>query len=168
MGRHVYYLSAHGHRLSVFLKWHRIIPPFGFMSLLFGKISVSLLLLRIMGPKTVWRKWFLYGNMAIYTAIMVLSSILGFVQCNPPRALWETVPGAKCWKPESQLGWSIFRSCKNSRSTLDFVSIHWLFIAYSSFLDFALALLPISIVWNLKLSIERKVGFCFLLGAGVL
>ena len=35
-------------------------------------------------------------------------------------------------------------------------------------MDFALAILPVSIVWNLKMNIKRKVGLCILLGLGIL
>ncbi len=40
--------------------------------------------------------------------------------------------------------------------------------AYNTFLDFALALLPISVVWNLQLSQRKKVGLYGILGVGLL
>lgn len=40
--------------------------------------------------------------------------------------------------------------------------------AYGTFMDFVLALMPITIVWNLKMSLKKKVGVCLLLGLGVM
>ena len=39
---------------------------------------------------------------------------------------------------------------------------------YLAFLDIALALLPVTIMWNLQLSLKKKVGLCAIMGLGVL
>ena len=39
---------------------------------------------------------------------------------------------------------------------------------YLAFLNLALALLPITIIWNLQLSLKKKVGLCAVMGLGVL
>lgn len=73
-------------------------------------MSVAFLILRLVGPSTFWRKWSLYTSIGLIF-IGALASILTFVQCSPPRALWEgpqNVPGAKCWNPKSQSDFAIF------------------------------------------------------------
>lgn len=136
--------------MSEIVRWNWIVQPFGILTLPVGKISVVLLLERIMGQTTIWRRWFLWVNMALFTASMVVSSILSFAQCNPPRALWSEVPGSVCLKPSIQANFATF-TC-----------------AYSSFLDFLLALIPITFVRRLRMSIQTKIGLCVLLGMGVL
>ena len=148
LGRHIYYLSPED--IAQVLKWNWIVQPFGIMVLPFAKTSVSLLLLRLLGPKTKWQKWLIYLNIALMMFIFTLASILSFVQCNPPRALWEAVPGATCWDPSIQADYATFGS------------------AYSAFADFFLALLPITILWNLKMSPLKKFSLCILLSVGVL
>lgn len=37
-----------------------------------------------------------------------------------------------------------------------------------AFIDLALALLPITIMWNLQISLKKKFGICGLMGLGVL
>ncbi len=86
----------------------------------------------------------------LFSIVMIVAAIISFAQCNPPRALWEIVPGAVCWDPSIQADWAVFGS------------------AYSSFLDFVLALVPVTIVWDLKMSLQKKIGLCLLLGFGVL
>ena len=81
------------------------------MSLTTAKMSVAFLILRLVGPSTFWRKWLLYTSIGLTFIIGTLASILTFVQCNPPRALWEgpqNVTGAKCWNPKSQSDFAIF------------------------------------------------------------
>ena len=108
--RHLYYLTPA--EIHTVLKWNWISQPFGTMALAFGKASVAFLLLKIIGPNTVWRKWFLWTSMGVFFILATLASIFNYAQCNPPRALWDHVPGAVCWKPTIQPDFAIFVSCK--------------------------------------------------------
>ena len=109
--RHLYYLTPSEIEYTTRVTW--IENPIGIMAVVTAKISVAFLILRIMGPSTVWRKWSLYVCIILNFIIAVLACILTFVQCNPPRALWEPpsqVPGAKCWNPKHQADYAIFSS----------------------------------------------------------
>ena len=109
--RHLYYLSQSEIEYATKVAW--IENPLGIMALLTAKISVAFLILRLIGPSTVWRKWSLYVSIILNFIFAVLACILTFVQCNPPRALWEApsqVPGAKCWNPKHQADYAIFSS----------------------------------------------------------
>ena len=88
--------------------------PLGIMALAIAKMSVAFLILRLVGPSTRWRKWFLYLSIVLTFIIGALACILTFAQCNPPRALWEPteVPNAKCWKPSVQSDFAIFTGGK--------------------------------------------------------
>lgn len=85
--RHIYYLSPE--QLSTALKYNWTSDAFAIVAFGTGKISTALLMLRIMGPTTVWRKWFLYICMAFTLIFTFLSVLFTFIQCNPPKALWE-------------------------------------------------------------------------------
>lgn len=41
-------------------------------------------------------------------------------------------------------------------------------VGYWAFLDFALAIIPVDIIWKLQLSTKKKVSLCLLLSAGIL
>ncbi|KAI1472150.1 uncharacterized protein F4812DRAFT_801 [Daldinia caldariorum] len=148
LGRHIYYIPV-DHQSEI-TRWNWIVQPFGILALPIGKISVVLLLERLMGNTCVRWRWFLWMNMALFTASMISSSIISYAQCNPPRALWSQVPGAVCLDPTVNANFALF-GC-----------------AYSSFLDFTLAIIPITFVWKLRMSTQKKVGLYFLLGMGVL
>ncbi|KAL9018403.1 MAG: hypothetical protein Q9185_004310 [Variospora sp. 1 TL-2023] len=68
-------------------------------------------------------------------------------KCSPPEALWNG--GGKCWDPEKV-------------NTFDVVGASGF-----AFIDFALSLTPITIVWNLQLSRAKKVALSMLLGLGI-
>lgn len=91
-----------------------ISQPFALIGFATGKISIGLLILRIIGPNTVWRKWILYFFMASVILLDSLQCILTFVQCNPPSALWMpeliTSGQAKCWDPNIQERFGLFVS----------------------------------------------------------
>ena len=98
------------------LNW--IAQPFAIMGLAFGKISVAFLLLRLIGPKSFWRRNFLYFTMIGSFLFCALATIFTFVQCNPVQALWNPtlVPAgqAKCWEPHTQSDFSLFVGSESS------------------------------------------------------
>jgi len=96
------------------VKYNWIAQPWGIFGFAVGKVSVALLMLRIIGPNTVWRKWILWGTMVSVIIINAVGCILTFVQCDPPRALWNpqlVASGqAKCWNPKVQSNYALFLS----------------------------------------------------------
>lgn len=60
-------------------KWNCIPQPFSIMNLAVVKLSISILLRRILGPHAKWSKLFLHVNMALFTITMAVASILTFV-----------------------------------------------------------------------------------------
>ena len=95
------------------LKYNFLSQPFGAAAPVFGKSSVAFLILRIIGPNTVWRKRFIYFNLAIYWATTILTIIITFVQCSPSRALWEPVPGSRCLNKDVAVDITLLQSGKD-------------------------------------------------------
>jgi hypothetical protein len=108
--RHLYYLQPEQQALVIKYNW--ITQPWCIFGFATGKISVALLILRLIGPNTFWRKWILYASMVTVFIFNALACIFTFVQCNPPRALWTpqlvATGQAKCWDSTSQADFSIF------------------------------------------------------------
>lgn len=108
--------------------------------------------------------------MAIFTVMATLCIIFTYAQCNPPRALWEPVPGAKCWNPDSQANFSIATTGENisrhidCRRTCPLTSD----IAFGALFDYELSLFPLIILWGLKMPLKRKIGLYVLLSFSVL
>ncbi|KAI9655764.1 MAG: hypothetical protein M1821_005199 [Bathelium mastoideum] len=118
--RHLFYLTPTQQLLAVKYNW--ITQPWGIFGFGTGKISVALLILRILGPNIFWRKWILYVTMAVVFTTTSLACILTFVQCDPPRALWTpqlvAEHKATCWNPKAQSDYAIFFSCNVDRRRL--------------------------------------------------
>ena len=112
--RHLVYLTPEQQSMAVKYNW--ISQPWGIFAFATGKISIALLLLRLIGPKTIWRKWILYSTIISVFIINALGCILTFVQCNPPYALWTpqlvAAGHASCWNPQVQSNYAMFLSCK--------------------------------------------------------
>ena len=96
--RHVYYilLDRGLDGISRISKLWFIMQPFVTMAIAAGRISVVLLILRIIGQTTTWRRYFLYFSIVSTFVINSLVSILLTVMCSPRRAFWTFEP-AKCW-----------------------------------------------------------------------
>ena len=109
---HFYYLAPQ--QRSVVFKLDLIIASISIGALAALKTSVVIFMLRLIGPNSIWRKWFLYFNLLSIYVISILTCVILFVQCNPSRALWEPVPSAKCWDPNISSDISIFHACEAS------------------------------------------------------
>ncbi len=88
-----------------------------------------------------------------------------------PR-LWNSalVPAGKavCWPSYRQTDFSLFTgSTFGTDLSLRFVQILIAVIGWLAFIDLSLALLPISIIWNLQLNWHKKLGLSVLMGLGV-
>ena len=166
--RHLYYLSPA--EVTTALKFNWTADTFAIIGFGTGKISTALLILRIMGPTSKWRKWFLYVNICLTIVFTFLSLLFTLIQCNPTRALWEKVPGARCWDPKINSDYQIFSSSNRSSILTQYCynRLHAKMLGWNCFFDLSLALMPITIVWNLNMKMRRKIALCTTLGLGVL
>lgn len=149
--KHVFYISPPS-QLTEVLRWSAIAQPFGVLTPAVAKSSIAGLTLRIAGPNTFWRKWILYIGIAILWIFSIIDIALKYAQCSPVRANWdvEIPPFEKhCWKPSVSANVSIANA------------------SWGTAMDFVLALLPCTIVWNLKVNMKTKMGLIAFLSVGV-
>ncbi|MCJ1235414.1 hypothetical protein MMC14_003382 [Varicellaria rhodocarpa] len=147
--RHVYYILADqgfNGLVDVTRLW-TILQPLGVMAVAVGITSVAILILRIMG-RSIWRRRFLYFSIVSTLVISITASVLLFAACKPVKGLWDPLVQASCWSPNINNDITIFTSCWNV------------------FMDICLALLPITIFWNLHLSLKKRFVLCILMGMG--
>lgn len=123
-GRHVYYLNAHQRVMAVKLNW--VTQAFHIMSTCFGKISIVILMLRIIG-NSKRQAWFLYSIISALFAISVICVAFIFAQCTPASALWDPAVVGKCWSPVVQQNYGYFTACMCKSCYLN-MSMLWLIL----------------------------------------
>ncbi|KAF5131100.1 hypothetical protein E5D57_007449 [Metarhizium anisopliae] len=169
--RHLFYLSPE-QRLQAG-KWSWVSQPFVIMGFATGKISVGLLLLRVVWETAHWRKRLVIFAISSVFVITVINIIFTFAQCSPVEALWNPAliaqGKAKCWPPSVQTDFAIFLSSTSislypaqmplSQEVNPSFSLGWNILT-----DVVLAVLPVTFMYNLKLSWRKKIGLCVLLG----
>jgi hypothetical protein len=107
-GRHFTTLSPYEQVIAVKLNW--ISQPFSIMSAGFGKVSVALLLLRIISPNKA-RQWFLYTTIALLTVINTICVAWIFGQCTPAARLWDSSIDGTCYPPHVQQDVGYWQAC---------------------------------------------------------
>ena len=141
------------------------------LSIAIGKISVAFLIERIAGPSD-WRKWLLRCISISVFVSAIITFALFYAQCHPAKALWDKTliknGTGSCWNPIPVNTWDLVIAsrlifCQNGIMML--IQDHQ---GYWAFLDFALALIPVDVVWKLQLSTQKKLLLTLLLGMGVL
>ncbi|KAK3938710.1 putative integral membrane protein [Diplogelasinospora grovesii] len=151
--RHMFYLSPP--EVVYAVKLNYIAQPLGFMAVGTGKIAVALLMLRVFvsNGASSCRKAFLCVLMALTAAISILTAVFVFTQCSTPSALWDPSVRARetvvCWDPSAESDMAIFHG------------------AWNALADFALALMPAPIIWQLHLPLKKRLGLIVLMGCGV-
>lgn len=112
------------------------------------RTSVAVFLLKIAAAKT--HRIIIYVNLAVIWILSIVYFFLMLLQCDPPSFFWEQVLGAP-------------GHCLDPRVVPDATYAH---SAIGAVCDWSLALLPIWMLWNVKLNVRTKVTIGILLSMG--
>ncbi|KAK3699629.1 hypothetical protein LTR37_016365 [Vermiconidia calcicola] len=144
-GKHQWNLPEEDYIYISFCGWLTALFLYPMLALL--KISICLLVLRIKDVKKL--RYFVWA----VTIGLVLTNLLPFVillaECDPVSASWKAQT-EKCWRPDARL-YSLY-----------------LQTAYSVLTDLLCSLLPIYVVWDLRISLHKKLGVCGLMSLGLI
>lgn len=115
-------------------------------NILISKAAVSFLLLRIV--TRTWHKIFIWFCFITTSIIVIWCTISIFIQCIPVEAVWNPNVVGNCW--------------------LDFAKIGLATSAYACVVDFALAIIPSFIIWELNMKAKDKMVTICGLSLGIL
>ena len=106
--RHLYYLisEAHGKGYLPLSRIMHLADPFSFMALAAGRISVALLILRII-KTSVWRSRFLYAMIVVTLFATTVWCVLWLAKCPPSSGITPPYQAGVCWNPPVMLSISI-------------------------------------------------------------
>ncbi|KAH6663364.1 hypothetical protein B0J14DRAFT_609312 [Halenospora varia] len=111
------------------------------------KLSIGIMLLRLTSPGSLQR-WIIYLTVSLYTFVGIGLIFLLCFQCYPIEYYWDRTVQGTC-QPSVYIGACAYVNTIVGGGT-----------------DFVLAMLPIWLVWDLKLGWRTKVSIAVLLGMG--
>ncbi|CAL5873401.1 uncharacterized protein PFLUO_LOCUS7680 [Penicillium psychrofluorescens] len=117
----------------------------GLMVIGVGKCAVGVFLLRIVRNKI--QIWFIWGFLAATVFITLFASITVVIQCLPVQKTWNPTVKGTCWLDFSKVGFTVGS---------------WFVAA-----DFAFAILPWFVVWDLNMKRKEKITVACGLSLGV-
>ncbi|KAK0652537.1 hypothetical protein B0T16DRAFT_406357 [Cercophora newfieldiana] len=120
----------------------------GYWASTFARVSIALLLISII-QKKVWRG-FLWSIIVFNILVLAAMNTAQLFQCRPLRAVWASVPDAKCMPPETI--WNI-----------GYISNSLWMVC-----DAIFAILPSALIWRLSREPLEKVLLSLLMGLGLL
>ncbi|TDZ51606.1 hypothetical protein CTRI78_v007501 [Colletotrichum trifolii] len=119
------------------------------LDMLFIKLSIGLFLLRLSNSKVY--NWILYVSLVVVTLWSAVIFLWNLFQCSPVTAQWDyTIPDSKCVSPDAVV------AAAYSISVMTILS-DWLY-----------ALMPIPMIWNVKMTTQAKATVIVILGLGIL
>ena len=93
------------------VKYVFLCEAFAILSPGFGRISYGFLLLALLPPTTLRRR-FLWAIIAIQFVVDVATVTVSFVQCRPIEGFWDKSVEADCWPPYYQQYGGYIQGCK--------------------------------------------------------
>lgn len=133
---------------ALHMSWVAILV--GLIGITGAKLSISALLLNITIQTQKLRRGLLWGAGLVSVFINTAQIIFVVTQCSPLKHTWDRIsPG----------------TCRGEVISNDFGYLQG---AAAILADVFLALYPVTVVWNLKLSTRSKIGFCCLMAGGLL
>lgn len=145
-GRHKYYLTKW--QFIEFSKYSYGEWIQTFQTLMFNKLSICFLLLRIPVEKRYIRP--IQGAIVFLIVTNIVLTLLWIFQCNPIAGSWNKQTPATCFT-EAQLQRIII-----SQAIISIIS------------DFVLALFPIVLLWKVQIELRIKAGLCILMSLGLM
>ncbi|KAL8727833.1 MAG: hypothetical protein Q9181_005565 [Wetmoreana brouardii] len=141
----------YGPQLVKALQWSWMGQIVAIQAIGFGKIAVIAFLLRIQERNTKLKKlaWFLYFIGISNVIINIDQMILILLQCSPSRKLWNPAIPGTCYHIHRTNHVGYFQG------------------SWAAASDLALAVYPILVFWNLKISKRVKIGLCLLMAGGL-
>ena len=172
-GRHEYYLTDH--QIQEFAKYGYGEWIQTFFTLMWTKVSICLLLLRISPNKMIRRP--VQGVIVVLILSNVTLSLLYILQCIPVDAAWDKQKKktAKCFSKGQVQRIIISQACMfrpNQKIVYSYVQQFKVrltghpVIAIIS--DFLLATFPIFILYTVQIKLRQKILLCALMGLGVI
>ncbi|KAL9001977.1 MAG: hypothetical protein Q9188_005073 [Gyalolechia gomerana] len=146
LGRHKYYLTDW--QFIEFSKYSYGEWIQTFQTLMFNKLSICFLLLRIPVEKRYIRP--IQGAIVFLIVTNIVLTLLWIFQCNPIAGSWNKQTPATCFT-DAQLQRIII-----SQAIISIIS------------DFVLALFPIVLLWKVQIELRIKAGLCILMSLGLM
>ncbi|RDA94461.1 hypothetical protein CP533_2230 [Ophiocordyceps camponoti-saundersi (nom. inval.)] len=130
-------------------QWQSIATTIYILNMMFVKLSIGIFLLRLSNVWAVY-KWILWISLTIVTLWSIGLFIWDIFQCIPVQKQWDfRIERGECASPKGIVDSVI-------ALTVLTVSSDWLY-----------ALLPIPMVWNVKMTRQAKVTVIVILGLGI-
>ncbi|KAK6859984.1 hypothetical protein PG995_003620 [Apiospora arundinis] len=153
VGIHAFRFTQPGneHYMESGLFWFFLFEVFYCVTIIPIKLSIGYMLVRIAQN----RKGYIYAQyviMAMFTTMNLIAALYIIFQCNPVSAAWDSklmAEGTHCQDPAI------------------LADIYYATTAVNIFTDWATALMPIPLLWNVKLNRNAKVSVAAILGLGI-
>ncbi|KAK3689307.1 hypothetical protein B0T22DRAFT_536254 [Podospora appendiculata] len=118
----------------------------GILAVVWSKTSFAITLLRLTEGKMKAFVWFVIAAMNV---IMIVEAIIVWVQCTPVSKTWDPMVPGVCWDTHTVNVYGVFAGC------------------FSGCCDILLAMLPWTLVWNLRMQKKEKFGIGIAMSMGV-
>ncbi|KAK4154498.1 hypothetical protein C8A00DRAFT_14363 [Chaetomidium leptoderma] len=146
--RHLLHLAAEGGlpAVNTALMWLIVVLDIGIFVTGFGKMAVGVTMLRIVGNTSQWQRWAILATLFLTLATCLLDFAISTFRCGDPRLTWtvEAWPTATCVSVDAQTHINILAN------------------SIQVFADVVFSVLPMVLVWRLRLPLRTRL---FLVGA---
>ncbi|KAI1328430.1 hypothetical protein F5Y16DRAFT_154600 [Xylariaceae sp. FL0255] len=137
--QHLVYLGTIP-RIERTIMFYIIILDVGIFVTGVGKIAIGVTILRIFGRASLWQRWAVWFVMALTIITSFIDFGVSTFLCGNPTLTWTLVrpPTAHCISEKNQTNINLFSN------------------VVQVFADFSFSILPMAVVWGLRMPMRRK------------
>ncbi|KAI1452442.1 hypothetical protein F4805DRAFT_462737 [Annulohypoxylon moriforme] len=147
-GYHLFELADPEAAALLLLKWNSIYQVLNVIGAFFTKLSIGIFILRLKNSRNIRLAiWLFLTPLALTTLVVVFTVLL---QCLPLEALWTPSIKGRCISQSVPLTASYVQS------------------GFAILADLFLTVSPMAILWNIKISRNKKIGICGLMSLGLM
>lgn len=137
------------------------------LSVALGKVSVVILLYRLIGPLVVRVHFYVLWTMVLFAFVMATANAtIIWRSCVPLIATYHDNIDGSCINKDVHLGISMTQASKLLASSAYEDNILTC-IASSALTDFLLAVYAVWVFWRVNIPLLRKIGLVIVMGAGI-
>jgi hypothetical protein len=130
------------------IMWLIIVLDVGIFVTGLGKVAIGITILRIVGNTSQWQRWAIYVTLFLTLATCLIDMCISTFRCGHPSLTWniEAWPTATCVSTDAQTHVNIFAN------------------SVQVFADVVFSVLPMLVVWRLRLPARTKLFLIVALG----
>lgn len=148
--------------------WIVFTDAWAFFSIEIPKLGIGLMACRLFIPGRKVQIFVLTCCITL-NLLSIVGFVITYVQCSPVASQFDPwkYPDGRCWDRAIQLIFACTMGGESSFYDIMKIPTSWWHIGFSAVANLGFSVWPASVIWNLNMPLQRRLGTMALMGLGI-